>query len=676
MKKKQKIAVIVESPTKAKTITKFLPAQYDVEASFGHIRDLPKGNLGVDVEKNFEPSYVIPRAKTKQVNQLKKKLKDYTLFYLATDPDREGEAIAYHLREILKSNNEKLTDLDFKRVVFHEITKEAINDSFERPMLIDEKLLNAQTARRVLDRLVGYKLSPLLWQKIRKGLSAGRVQSTALRLIVEREREIQAFKPDEYWEIEGDFFKKQSEVFRAKLHKKGPSLDKLTNLKVSNEGESQAVLNDLKTATYQVSSINEKEVKKNAYPPFITSSMQQAAINLYGFSAKRTMSAAQGLFEKGLITYMRTDSVTLSEQAITSIRGYVETTFGKDYLPGSPLRYKSRSKVAQEAHEAIRMTDVNRTPEVLDGELAPDEKKLYGLIWKRTLASQMNPAIYKQRSVDITTQKLSQIYLFHASGSEILFAGWKKVYNDESKNEVEFKVPELILNEGINLKEIFTEQKFTQPPARFNEASLIKALEEHDIGRPSTYAPTISTLYNRFYIEKEDKRLLPTEVGFAVTDFLFKNFPDIVDYDFTAEMEENLDSVARGEKEWQPLIAKFYTPFEKKIDQVAETAEKIELQEDKTDEVCEKCGKSMVVKVGRFGRFLACSGYPECKNTKPLIKPTGIICPDCGAQVVLKRTRKGRKFYGCSNYPECKFASWKKPGEKQDEEGEEKVNEE
>ncbi|KKP69482.1 DNA topoisomerase I [candidate division CPR3 bacterium GWF2_35_18] len=664
---KPKVAVIVESPTKAKTISKYLPSNYQIEASFGHMRDLPKGNLGVDVENNFNPSYVIPRDKTKQVNQFKKQMIDKSLFYLATDPDREGEAIAFHVREILKKNNKDLHDRDFKRVVFHEITKEAIQEAFERPMMLNEKLFEAQTARRVLDRLVGYKLSPLLWDKIRKGLSAGRVQSVTVKLIVDREREIQAFKAEEYWEVEADFFTVRNDKFKAILYKRGDITKKNGKITIKNEQEAQLILKELEKGEYRVGKIEDKKVSKSPYPPFITSTLQQAAINIYSFSSKRTMMAAQKLFEKGLITYMRTDSFNLSESATSKIREYIKSNFGKDYLPESVLRYKSRSKVAQEAHEAIRPTDINLTPTNLNSDLEGDEKKVYELIWKRTLACQMEKSQYLQTSCDIITTNFDLNYLLKANGNRLLFSGWRKVYTTENGDHdinQEHLLPELKIEEKVLLDKLSPNQKFTKPPARYTEASLIKALEEHDIGRPSTYAPTISTILARLYIEKEEKSLKPTEVGFKVTDFLVQYFPDIVNYDFTAEMEESLDAVARGERKWVPLIAEFYSPFEKKIEAVFADGQKIELEEDKTTEVCEKCGKPMVIKVGRFGRFLACSGYPECKNAKPLVQKIDFKCPECGGDVVIKRTKKGRKFYGCSNYPNCKYASWKKPQEK------------
>lgn len=661
---KVKTAVIVESPTKAKTISQYLPGDYKLEATYGHIRDLPKGTLGVDTEHDFTPSYVIPKDKTKQVNRFKKDLQGYNLFYLASDPDREGEAIAYHVREILKQNNKSLTDRSFKRVVFHEITKEAVTDAFERPMILNNKLLSAQTARRVLDRLVGYKLSPLLWQKIRRGLSAGRVQSVAVRMVVDREREIQAFKPDEYWEIEADFLTIRGDKFRAILYKRGDVSKKNGKIAIKNGEGAQKIVMELERGEYVAAKLEEKEMVKSPYPPFITSTLQQAAINLFGFSSKRTMVAAQKLFEKGLITYMRTDSFNLSEGAITQIRKLINKKFGSNFIPQKPLHYKSRSKVAQEAHEAIRPTDVGKSPEAMDADLDHDEKKIYGLIWRRTLACQMEKARFLQSTCDVVTTNLGPNYLFKANGSRLLFPGWKKVYESTQNNGDSNRdsiLPEINEKEKVDLSKLFPVQKFTKPPARYTEASLIKALEDHDIGRPSTYAPTISTILARMYIEKEEKSLKPTEIGFTVTDFLVHYFPDIVNYDFTAEMEEGLDAIARGERQWVPLIAEFYSPFEKKLETVFNEAQKVELAEDQTDETCENCGKPMVVKVGRFGRFLACSGYPGCKTTKPLLQKIDLKCPECGGDIVIKRTKKGRKFYGCSNYPKCKFASWRKP---------------
>lgn len=657
---KNKVAVVVESPTKAKTISSFLPKNYKVIASYGHMRDLPKGALGVDVENNFDPSYVIPRAKAKQVNKFKKDLDGFNLFYLATDPDREGEAIAYHIREILKKNNKKLNNKDFKRVVFHEITKEAIQDSFERPTMLNQKLLDAQTARRVLDRLVGYRLSPLLWEKIRKGLSAGRVQSVALRLIIEREREIQAFKPEEYWEIEIEFENKEKEIFRARLIKKGDLNKQNGKIDIKNKEEAEKIINDLEKASYCILKVEEKLVEKNAYPPFITSTLQQAAVNLFGFSAKRAMGAAQGLFEKGFITYMRTDSFNLSESAVSSIRSFISKNYGKEFLPDLMNKYKSRSKVAQEAHEAIRTTDINKTPEMAEANLERDELKIYDLIWRRTLACQMKPAIYKQTSCDIVSENVKESYLLRANGNQIVFAGWKKIYLENGENG-ESILPILKEKDSVYKREVIPMQKFTQAPPRYTEASLIKTLEKYDIGRPSTYASTISTIITRLYVEKEGRNLLPTEIGFLVNDFVVKYFHEIINYDFTAEMEENLDSIARGEKEWVPVIRDFYNPFNLIVGEVEEKAIKIEIESEKTDEVCEICGKKMIVKFGRFGKFLACSGFPDCKNTKPFNEKIDFKCPECGFDIVIKRTKKGRKFFGCSNYPNCKYATWKKP---------------
>lgn len=702
--------VIVESPTKAKTISKFLDKNFVVKSSFGHLRDLPKSKLGVDPENDFEPEYIISPKSKKTASELKKLAKESDEIILASDEDREGEAIAWHLAQILGLDltGKSKTKKGYKRIVFHEITKNAILAALENPRQLDLNLVDAQQARRILDRLVGYKLSPFLWKKIRYGLSAGRVQSVAVRLIVEREREIQNFKKDEYWEIKADLSKQdKSAHFEARLNKiNGKTVKKL---EIATEKKAEEIKKELEKAKYQIDKIEKKEVKKHPLPPFTTSTLQQAANNRLGYSAKQTMMIAQQLYEGihlgagggvGLITYMRTDSLNLSAEARKTANNYITNHFGKEYA--EERFFKTKSKGAQEAHEAIRPTDPARTPESIKEFLDPKQFKLYNLIWQRMLASQMASAISDLTTIDITADK----YNLRASGSIIKFEGFLKVY--PIKNE-EVIFPELKEKEILDLLKVITEQHFTQPPARYNEASLIKALEEFGIGRPSTYAPTISTIQERGYVKKEEKRLAPEEIGFIVNDFLVEHFPEIVDIKFTAKMEENLDEVAEGKQQWKKLIEDFYDPFmdnlnakEKEVDKKAVTEEKTDelcpkcgspmviklgrfgkfmactnypeckttkpmgeekkLTEEFSGEVCEKCGKPMAIKRGRFGAFLGCSGYPECKNIKSIKKPTGAKCPDCGkGDIVEKKSKAGRIFYACDNYPECKFAMWQKP---------------
>jgi len=665
--------VIVESPTKARTLEKYLGDKYQITASMGHIRDLPKSELGVDVENNFEPKYIIPRDKRKLANQLKKVAQGAKTIWLASDPDREGEAIAWHIKELItagKSSN------NIRRVVFHEITPEAIKAAFEHPRTIDLKLVDAQQARRVLDRLVGYKLSPLLWQKVKRGLSAGRVQSVALRLIVEREREIQAFKADEYWIIEVELEKSPAETFRVTLIEiNGKKAD------VKDEKSAKEIMAHLQKSAYLVDKVAKKEVRRYPYPPFTTSTMQQAGSNKLGFSAKKTMNLAQGLYERGLITYMRTDSFNLASSAISSVRGYITSNFGPAFLPKAPKLYKSKSKNAQEAHEAIRPTDINRlTNTILSMGLNRDHIRLYDLIWKRFVACQMMEAVMDQTTIDVLANPGD--YLLRATGSVIKFEGWLKVYkqslktsfesklsnsvygksaDDEEKEESEKILPELTEKEDLNLLQVLPSQHFTEPPARYNEASLIKKLEELGIGRPSTYAPILSTIQERFYVERVERRFIPTSLGFTVTDFLVKYFGDIVDYAFTAGMEDELDEIARGERQWRPTMKSFYGPFEKKLIEVEGTAEKVKVEVETTDKICSECGKPLIVRFGRFGKFLACSGFPDCKHTEGLEEKVNAKCPDDGGDIVVRKTRKGKTFYGCKNWPGCKFASWTKP---------------
>lgn len=667
--------VIVESPTKARTLSKYLGKKYQIEASMGHIRDLPKGNLGVDVAKNFEPQYVIPRDKKKRVNALKKSADAAQEVWLATDPDREGEAIAWHLAHIIGKKG-------LKRVVFHEITKEAIEDAFKHPRAVDLKLVDAQQARRVLDRLVGYKLSPLLWKKVKRGLSAGRVQTVALRLIVERENEIKAFVPVEYWSIEVELESAQQKdpvrFIAALIEKNGRKLE------VKNGEEAKGHVTFLEKAAYAVKSITKKEVRRLPGAPFTTSTLQQVAGNRLGMSAKRTMMIAQNLYEHGFITYMRTDSVTLSQQALTGAREVIASDFGQEYLPASPRMYKAKSKNAQEAHEAIRPTDLKVGVDAMKNvsDFGRDHFRLYELIWKRTIASQMNDAKFDQTTVDILASPSARQpvdtkdeYTLRATGSVMKFDGWMKLYGktkelekseelektDEKNVQKEQNLPELSEKEPLNMIELLPKQHFTEPSPRYTEATLIKKLEELGIGRPSTYAPIISTIEDRFYVEKTERKFIPTALGFTVTEFLVKYFPDVFNYDFTAGMEDRLDEIARGEREWKSTIGDFYKPIELTIEKTQETAEKVQLQVETVDKNCSECGKQLVVRTGKFGKFLACSGFPDCKHTEAFEEKVDVKCPDCRGDITIRKTRKGKPFYGCKNWPECKFASWTKP---------------
>ncbi len=690
--------IIVESPTKAKTLSRFLGGKYTIEASFGHIRDLPKSKMGVD-EDTLDIEYVVPKEKTKRVSELKKLAEGASRIILATDPDREGEAIAWHILQILSEGKPKKTvkatskttkkaakaaapeikEIPYERIAFHEITEHAIKEALESPRKIDSALVDAQQARRVLDRLVGYKLSPLLWRKIRTGLSAGRVQSVAVRLIVDREREIDAFKPEEYWSIDALF-----EVTEIKKDNRFiASLFKIDDKKISikNEGESKIHVEAIQNNTYRISSVVKKEVRKYSVPPFTTSTLQQNASNKLGFSAKKTMMLAQGLYEEGLITYMRTDSVNLSEESIAATREFISREYGPEYIPEKPKYFKTKSKVAQEAHEAIRPTDSNRTPAKL-ASLEKDQLRLYTLIWSRMAACQMKEAIYDQTTIDITSQAGTVKYMFRAVGRIIKFDGWLRVYgieaetedvkeqakdaeeNSEDKDIVKENTRLPDVSEGMNtsLEKIMPEQHFTQPPPRYTEAALVKALEERGIGRPSTYAPTISTIMDRKYVEKDQKALKPTPIGVAVNDFLMANFSDIMDFSFTADLEQELDDVANGDLQWKPMLKEFLSPFSKKVEATQETAERVKVATEEIEEPCPTCGNPLVVRFGRFGKFISCSTYPDCKYTRPFVnKIEGIMCPKDGGQVIMRKTKKGRPFYGCSNYPKCDWASWTKP---------------
>lgn len=640
--------IVVESPTKAKTLGRFLGKEYKVEATMGHIKDLPKSKLGVDVEKNFQPDYQEVERQAETIKKLQSDAKKASLIYLATDPDREGEAISAHVKEVI--GNDKT-----KRIVFHEITKEAVEEAIAHPRAVDENLVEAQIARRVLDRLVGYKLSPLLWKKVRRGLSAGRVQTVAVRLIVEKEREIEKFKAEEYWEIFSDV-EKSKDKFSVQLAKIDGKV-----AKVSNKEESDKVVTGLKKAAHVVSEVTKREVKKNPYAPLTTSTMTQSGARLFGWSAKRTMTIAQKLYEEGLITYHRTDSTNLAAQAITKARAFIKENYGDKYLPEAPRVYKTKSKGAQEAHEAIRPTDVNAKAASLNSKNTADMKKLYGLIWNRFVACQMTPCVFDQTSVEVSAAK----YLLRASGQVMKFDGWRKVM-PLSKNDDEQELPAVEKGDKLKLIGVRADQKFTQPPARYNEASIIKTLEKLGIGRPSTYAPTISTIQARSYVEKKDGRFFATPVGVAVNDFLLTNFSDVFEYEFTAEMEDNLDKVAEGKLKWREDLKKFYTPFEKKLKTVEKNAKRVPIETEKLGEPCPQCGKEhkgeKVVRFGRFGKFISCSRFPDCDFTEKYVEKIDMDCPKCGeGEVIVKKTGKGRTFFGCSRYPDCDWASWKNP---------------
>ena len=645
--------IIVESPTKANTIKKFLGKDYKVLASFGHVRDLPKSELGVDVENNFTPKYVIPLKARKTISELKKEAKKIKSTILATDEDREGEAIAWHLAQILELDNPK-------RIVFHEITKSAIAHAIENPRTIDLNLVNAQQARRLLDRIVGYKLSPFLWKKVARGLSAGRVQSVAVRLVAEREKEIENFKKQEYWNIEALFNKiknqnKQTE-FGALLVKKDG--DVIPKLGIKTKEETDKILEDLKDAEYKVGKVEKKEAKKNPLPPFTTSTLQQEAWKKFRFPAKFTMRLAQQLYENGHITYHRTDSLNLSETSLFVAEKFIKENFGNNYWPGFFKKYKAKGK-AQEAHEAIRPAYPENTPEKIKSSIMASQHKLYELIWRRFIACQMSPAIFSSSAVEIETQ--NQKYTFRANGQTLKFDGFLKVYPMKFEEK---ELPELIEEELLELKKIVPSQHFTEPPPRYNEASLIKTLEENGIGRPSTYAPIISTVQERNYIAKdEQKRFQPTEIGNIVNDLLVEHFPKIVDIQFTAKMEEDLDEIAEGNKKWTDVCHEFYEPFNKNLLEKYSEVSKEKIAVQKTDKICPKCGAELVIRFGRFGKFYACSGFPKCRHTEPLEEKTlGIKCLKCQTgQMVAKRTKRGKIFYGCNKYPECDFALWDKP---------------
>lgn len=656
-KKKNYDLVIVESPAKAKTISQFLGTGYKVQASGGHVRDLPKSTLGVDVENDFEPKYIQIRGKKEIISAMKSGASGARNIYLATDPDREGEAISWHIADMLGVDTNEVS-----RIEFNEITKSAVTNAISHPRKINLDLVDAQQARRVLDRLVGYKLSPLLWRKVKKGLSAGRVQSVAVRIICDREDEITAFVPEEFWTITARLSDSgKTNEFEAKFYGRNGEKQKLVN-----KEETDAVLADIKGKDFIISSIKKGTKNKNAPAPFTTSYLQQAASSALGFTAKRTMLVAQQLYEGvelagdgpvGLVTYIRTDSTRVSDEALTAVRAHIEAQYGKDYLPEKPNYYK-KSKKAQDAHEAIRPSHMELNPDALKNTLSKDQYRLYKLIYNRFVASQMTPSVSETMQVTLDAGECT----FKASGSRVIFKGYTAAYSTEEDETKDTLLPPLSEGENCPLLGITPKQNFTQPPSRYTEATLVRALEEKGIGRPSTYAPIISTIQDRHYIEKDGKQLKPTELGVIVNTLMKDNFSDIVDVEFTADLENKLDDIENGGKQWKKLLRDFYEPFEQTIEKADKNVERIELPVKESDVVCEKCGKMMVYKDGRFGQFLACPGYPECKNTKPVVKYIDTPCPKCGKRIVEKRSAKTRKtFYGCEGYPECDFVSWDMP---------------
>lgn len=658
--------VIVESPAKAKTISKFLGRNYAVKASMGHVRDLPKSQLGVDIEDGFTPHYITIRGKGEVVQELRQAARKAEKVFLAPDPDREGEAIAWHLQHLLGIDPQAKC-----RIEFNEITKQAVQEAVKAPRPIDMRRVNAQQARRVLDRLVGYSLSPLLWRKIKKGLSAGRVQSVAVRLICEREEEIRNFVPREYWTLDAFLVRSEEEdEFSARLVQIGDS-----KAEISSQEEMERVISALQGAEYVVEAVKKREKRRNPAPPFTTSTLQQEAYRKLGFSARKTMQIAQELYEGldlgpegtvGLVTYIRTDSVRLAESAQQEAREYIAAKFGGEYCPPSPPQYKSKGRI-QNAHEAIRPTSVYREPEKIKEYLTRDQYRLYKLIWERFLASQMAPAVLDTTSVDIKAGD----FLFRATGSVVKFPGFMKLYiegrdagTQEEGEDDEKLLPELAVGERLRLVRLNPEQHFTQPPPRYTDATLVKAMEEKGIGRPSTYAPVVETIQKRGYVRRVNKQFQPTELGFIVVDLLKKYFPDIIDVDFTAEMETQLDLIEEGEKDWVEVLEGFYRPFAETLAWAEEQIDRIEVEDEVSEEKCPQCGRNLVYKTGRYGRFLACPAFPECRFTKPLEEKTGVACPECGAEILVKKSRRGRVFYGCSRYPECGFVSWDPPTER------------
>jgi DNA topoisomerase I len=651
--------VIVESPAKAKTIEKYLGKKYIVKASMGHVRDLPRSQIGVDVESDFTPKYITIRGKGPVIKELKTAAKKVKKVYLAADPDREGEAIAWHLAHILEVDEQ--SDC---RVVFNEITKDAIKDSFKKPRKIDMDLVDAQQARRILDRLVGYKISPLLWKKVKKGLSAGRVQTVALRLIVDREKEIQSFVPEEYWKIKSSFLK-DKEKFEANFWGvDGKKLD------LHNEAEVNEVFKQITGDAFEVTQVQKKERKRNPALPFITSSLQQEAARKLNFRARKTMMLAQQLYEGidigkegtvGLITYMRTDSTRVSEVAQAEAASYIAEEYGKEYLKGSQQQRTKAKAGAQDAHEAIRPTSTLRSPKLLKSFLGRDQYRLYQLIWERFVASQMAPAIMDTMSVDLINNNV----MFRATGSKIKFPGFMKVYvegNDDNVKEDDKFLPDLEKGMTVQAKDIEPSQHFTQPPPRYSEARLVRTMEELGIGRPSTYAPTLDTIQKRGYVSLQEKKFAPTELGEVTLELILEFFSEVMNVEFTAQLESNLDSVEEGQENWVEVIANFYQDFKKQLEIAEEEMKEVEIQDEPAGEDCEKCGHEMVYKMGRYGKFLACPNFPDCRNTKPIVKDTGVECPKCGkGKIVERKSKKRRIFYGCDQYPECDFVLWDKP---------------
>lgn len=655
----KKYLVIVESPAKAATIGKFLGNNYKIEASMGHIRDMPKSQMGIDFENDFEPKYITIRGKGELLSKLRKDAKTADKVYLATDPDREGEAISWHLLHALNLGEEK----PISRITFNEITKTAVKKSITEARDIDMDLVDAQQARRVLDRMVGYTVSDLLWKKVKKGLSGGRVQSVALRLICDREEEIRDFIPEEYWTLGAKLKDDEDKSFEAKFYGKGNE-----KIELANEGETNAVLQGLEDKEFQVKEVKTGSRQKKPVAPFTTSTMQQEASKHLNMATQKTMMIAQQLYEGvnvkgegtvGLVSYIRTDSFRISDEAYEAAVAFIKETYGEDFVNPERIIYKSKGKT-QDAHEAIRPTNVNRTPESIKDSLSKDQYRLYRLIWERFVASQMSSAQYDTLSVKL----LAGEYSFRASGSHLRFAGFLEVYN-KGEEEDEKVIPKLTEGDKLQAEKLLPEQHFTQPPARFTDASLIKTLEEIGVGRPSTYAPTLTTIQARHYVTKEAKNLFPTELGELVNDIMRHYFPDIVDIDFTAHMEERLDDVEMGKEEWKQIIRDFYPGFKESVENAVEKLEKVEIKDEESDVVCEKCGRKMVIKYGRYGKFLACPGFPECQNAKPYFEEAGVNCPECGGKVLIKKTKKGRVYYGCEHHPECGFMSWNKPtGEK------------
>ena len=649
---KKKTLVIVESPSKAKTIGKYLGSSYKVIASVGHVRDLPKSKLGIDIDNDFEPEYISIRGKGDLIKELKKEAKAADKVYLATDPDREGEAISWHLAYLLGIDADQPC-----RIVFNEITRDAIKNAVKNPRPIDLKLVDAQQARRVLDRLVGYQISPLLWRKIRRGLSAGRVQSAALKIICDRENLIKNFVPKEYWNINAVF--KKGKKFTARLAERDGK-----KFIAENGEQASAAVSELNAGKYIVSQIVRKERTRKPFAPFTTSSLQQDAANKIGFTTRKTMMVAQQLYEGveikgmgtvGLVTYIRTDSVRISQEARAAARSYIEKNFGKQYVADNI--YTNKKKDIQDAHEAIRPSRIDIDPEAIKDSLTKDQYSLYKLIWSRFLSSQMAAAVFDGMQVTIENGP----YNLKASGSKLIFDGYQKVYSPNFDEDKDKLLPELTEGEELKAEDITSEQKFTEPPSRFTEASLVKDLEEKNIGRPSTYAPIIATLLDRKYIKREKKTLLPTDLGFLVTELMEQYFTEIVDAGFTAEMEDKLDDIEAKDLNWKQVVREFYGPLKEELEVADKAIEKVKLEDTLSGDICELCGRPMAIKTGRFGEFLACTGYPECKNTKAIVKSINVKCPDCGGDIVAKRGRSGKIFYGCSNYPDCKRAFWYKP---------------